>query len=133
MEAKELRIGNFTYKMLQSGNGRIIVSNITSTDLLRIEEERIFYYEPIPITEEWLLKFGFQKTEYDYKIQIQKDNKGGNTDYWIYVDSGIDNQTNKFIIQILSKENCWFTSKNEYVHQLQNLYFSLTGEELIIK
>jgi hypothetical protein len=119
MEAKELRIGNFTYKMLQSGNGRIIESNITSTDLLRIEEERIFYYEPIPITEEWLLKFGFERQENNWKTL----NLHFATIGW-----------ERLALTVLSfDKDSIYLPHIKYVHQLQNLYFSLTGEELIIK
>ena len=89
--------------------------------------------EHIPISKEWLLKFGFEKIESDYRIQIQKDDNQGNSDYWIYVDSGFDNESNKFKVMLVSGEGDWFTSKNKYVHQLQNLYFALTGEELTFK
>ncbi len=72
-----------------------------------VEYEKI---QPIPLTEEILLKFGFEK-------------KG---DFW-FVKSGIkiENRNNGF---------SYFRYLNEIkilsVHQLQNLFFSLTGEEL---
>lgn len=127
MEAKELRIGNFITSKSSSTYWEVNVD-----DLKHIEDNPD-HYEPIPLTEEWLLKFGFEKSDSDYQIQIQKDDKKGNTDYWIYVDSGFDNETNKFKVQILCQEGCWLSLKTEYVHQLQNLYFALTGEELILK
>lgn len=116
MRANELRIGNFTYKMLNSGNGRKIESNINTHDLLRIEEERLFIYEPIPLTEEWLLKFGFDNKFNKGKISIIPKGKLGYENGRTYFNSWA----------ILEKQP-------DYVHQLQNLYFSLTGEELIIK
>jgi len=76
--------------------------------------------EPIQLTEEWLLKFGFEwkglisKGRYLTiftpcgKALVFKDN------YFIYAGITIEIQT-------------------QYVHQLQNLYFALTGEELTIK
>lgn len=72
-----------------------------------VEYEKI---QPIPLTEEIILKFGFEK-------------KG---DFW-FVKSGIkiENRNNGF---------SYFRYLNEIkilsVHQLQNLYFALTGEEL---
>jgi|688.fasta_scaffold04820_4 hypothetical protein len=124
IKATELRIGNYiTEKNKQ--NQIYSVSNHNAKNYSNIY--------PIPLTEEWLLDFGFEKTEVDFKIQIQKNDNGGNTDYWIYIDTGINNETYEFTVQLVSQEGCWFTSKNKYVHQLQNLYFALTQQELTIK
>lgn len=68
--------------------------------------------EPIPLTEEWLLKFGFEplgSSRFDFKIFT----------YYLY-DGSFYNQSSRL-------------STIKYVHQLQNLYFALTGEELKIK
>ena len=71
----------------------------------------------IPLTEEWLLKFGFVQylLIWRYKgftIASSLNNGYGLTGYCI---------ENIFPINCL------------YVHQLQNLYFALTNEELTIK
>jgi hypothetical protein len=67
----------------------------------------------VPITEEWILNFEFKKHsitnkifvyEVEFKSPISKD-----IDYRIYI------------------------GKLHFCHQLQNLYFSLTGEELTMK
>lgn len=78
-------------------------------------DERIF--KPIPLTEEWLERFGFDyliiEDEYRFNwIIINRDEKDGVI--WI------ENITGKVVVI-------------KYVHQLQNLYFALTGEELILK
>jgi hypothetical protein len=75
--------------------------------------------EPIPLTEEWLLKLGIHK--------IGCDNEGDdlfatklNTpadEVWLNRIEG------DFYLQEYGK-------KIKYVHQLQNLYFALTNEEL---
>ncbi len=79
------------------------------------------YFEPIPLTEEWLLKFDFSKSPFDKtSLQYKKD---------IY--SLIGNEENWFC---LSVGNFVHTKvRIQYLHQLQNLYFALTGEELTIK
>jgi hypothetical protein len=137
----DLKINNYVYYNNEHNEigiiTKLITDIITDINYVGINNRIDVHYlnkhiNPIPITKEWLLNFGFKKIESDFKIQIQKDNKDGNTDYWIYVDSGIDNETNKFTIEILCQEGCWFTSKNQYVHQLQNLYFALTGKELTL-
>jgi len=79
-------------------------------------------YQPIQLTEEWLLKFGFEllcrKSPDGYKDTIFSMQKP----YWtlMQLDKGWGVQF-------------WQGNKLEYVHQLQNLYFALTGEELEMK
>lgn len=83
--------------------------------------------EPIPLKEEWLLKFGFRITKdpehnfyekpFDiYHIQLKRL-IGKNV---FYLELNKPNGVSYLIKQI------------QHVHQLQNLYFALTGEELKI-
>jgi hypothetical protein len=78
----------------------------------------IDYLEPIPLTEEWLLKFGFEKTM-----------------AWTFA---IELKGNNMLVYYLGEKGCsiGFKSYSEfdckYAHQLQNLYFALTNEELTI-
>ena len=81
--------------------------------------------QPIPLTEEWLLKFGFNKIQGD-KIFFEKD-VFGNTPI----------KFEKKNIPFSGEQMClcisnFFTSRIKYVHQLQNIYFALTGDELTI-
>jgi len=71
--------------------------------------------EFIPLTEEWVLKLGFKnKTIYIKGICLYLVNEG--------MSGGF--QDNEYGI------NEYVDIK--YVHQLQNLYFALTGEELTL-
>ena len=89
-------------------------------------------FEPIPLTKEFLLKFGFENID-----------KGGN-DYITYTDPNHDyylqlDVRNDGKYSILDNDNSFndlraFSMVDiSYVHQLQNLYFALTGEELTFK
>ena len=69
----------------------------------------------VKLTEEWLLKFGFNK----------KDISELPFDELIYEKGNIQ------INDEMEFYNGIFTQKIKYVHQLQNLYFALTGEELL--
>jgi hypothetical protein len=69
--------------------------------------------QPIPLTEEWLVKFGFKKDEYYNAIVKQP------------IELHV--QDNIYWCDIL-----WNSMEIKHVHQLQNLFFALTGEELII-
>jgi hypothetical protein len=114
MEAKELRIGNLvTTSEILINIHKIKVGDISNIldgtyDSLGIE------VSPIPLTEDWLVKLGF------------------------------DNGTTKLLSEetdaIISyaRAGCWVLSNGKgglqlemwYLHQLQNLYFVLTGTEL---
>lgn len=78
------------------------------------------FIKPIQLTEEWKFKFGFEKTEWDnfnsHRLSV------GDNDYAIVLYSDGNCEVGDII-----------TCKIEYVHQLQNLYFSLVAEELTFK
>lgn len=120
MEASELRLGN----LFIAENSKEIIK------VIGLEKENITFSgnfvgkwqaKPISLTEEWLLKFGF-------------DSHGK-----------IENEM--FIFQIIFHDCYHITYKEKEgygigecflqgypsVHQLQNLYFALTGEELTEK
>ena len=104
MKASELRIGNwFKEDIIEQ-----TYTEITAKQILDFYEDPLDdFYKPIPLTEEWLLKFGFERaydTCYQYKNFILND---------------------KFIMMDID-----ITIQLKHVHQLQNLYFALTGEEL---
>ncbi len=57
MKASDVRIGNWVHAFRTTWQ-------IDCTDFR--SEDLISTYEPIPLTEEWLLKFGFSYDGYDY-------------------------------------------------------------------
>ena len=77
--------------------------------------------QPIPLTEQWLKDFGFKK---------ELDNSMVKGDIAIFLDRRF--KTNLFLRD--NQENKWFSfnCKIQYVHQIQNLYFTLVGEELTL-
>jgi hypothetical protein len=117
MQASELRIGNYYNEF---GNFRKVSWN-TIKELETPSSTDQYWCKKIPITEEWLLKFGFKK-HLDTIYQ-----------HW-------SNQTGIFQISTRLPKGSygiWCGSGTmgcfEYVHQLQNIFFALTGEELTIK
>jgi hypothetical protein len=132
MKAKDLRIGNLVY--LQDG---VTVSAVryfqTRYNVNEYPEDLI---SGIPLTEKWLVKFGFKKSKaipnekfcylFEDKgktpIEFYVVGKGANDVYTIYDPINRSNKLN-------------FITDNRglnFVHQLQNLYFALAGSELII-
>ncbi len=108
MKATELRIGNW---VLSPTEGEIQIENGWQID----EGEEV---EPIPLTEEWLVKFGFEKEDRYFDIKINN--------FWLtydYREAEYSISENK-----LNYSDIWI--ELNHVHSLQNLYFALTGEEL---
>lgn len=94
-------------------------------------EDTLKMYESIPLTEEWLSKFELEHVEVrgrwiKDKFVIWKQR---------YLDPLSIFEENKFYLQMVDFHGDIFTLHLEikYVHQLQNLYFALTGEELTFK
>lgn len=118
MEAKELRIGNWVYSITHKKNHKVI----------KLEFDSILNVEPIPLTEEILLKCGFEKTG-DYGDQIYYEPKNrGNRNYYICFDH--DEICFGFASNGSYTDLLYDDANLQHLHQLQNLYFALTGEEL---
>jgi hypothetical protein len=130
MKANELRLGNLvyitdeTYSFFYKQETEINIHNLIY--LCGETKEPIEYtIEPIPLTEEWLLKFGFEETDPKTFMDGLYSRKKGDGFY-------INKETMSY---------CTFDYegtiddiiKIQYVHQLQNLYFAVTGEELTMK
>lgn len=131
MDIKELRIGNFITGLYEDEEKKAFckvngLSEIPEAlgdgwSIMVESEENIEWFDdfqPIPLDEEWLLKFGFEWND-EYKeyhlngVQVVFYKSG-----WIdLMLEGIEH----------------FEMKVDYVHSLQNLYFALTGKELELK
>ena len=127
MKATELRIGNYIKLMFNYEDYETI--QVTSDELVDVDKKQADY-EPFPLTEEWLYKFGFEnidKSDNDYITYTDP-----NHDYYLQID--VRKKDGKYAILDNSFDDLRDFSMVDisYVHQLQNLYFALTGEELIL-
>lgn len=114
MKVEELRIGNWYHWYAEGKNYEYQVKGI---DLVWNWEN----FQEIPLTEEWLVKFGFEFTDWLGDWLGSWDLKDG-------CFGLLKNANGTFIFE--SKSG---TSEIHFVHQLQNLYFALKGEELTVK
>ncbi len=115
IDAKELRIGN----LIDYLGPTIVNAGI----IQEIEKDGVENYaNPIPLTEEWLVKVGFVKS--------MDENKN---EYYIELHKCIG------LLQIGYSNGRMYVSINsdevelpniKHAHQVQNLYVALTGEEL---
>jgi len=123
MDCRELRIGN----LIQDYLGNIVtVERIDKDGVLGHSPNPIGVthgnsVEPIPLTDEWLKRFG---------LKIEALN-GNSIEGVIGRYEGEDDI--KYVVDFNPSEygDYNYTTKTiKYVHQLQNIYFTLTGEEL---
>lgn len=120
MKVEELRIGNYYAIALEEGIAYKRVKELCVNEFGNYSSEGHnleLAAKPIPLTEDKLLSLGFTT----------------------YKDYG---EFEKGIIELkYCVEGCWslyyykhqISTEIEYVHQLQNLYYELTGEELKLK
>lgn len=121
INANELRIGN----IIRDEHGTVHI--IDKYDF--IEELTIYGFNfekcnPIPLTEEWLLKFGFENKNEYFDIVTYSN------------EICISLKDEEFSLYIRIDEDSYYSfewTKINFVHQLQNLYFALTGKELELK
>lgn len=117
MKANELRIGN----IIQSYKGIETVVDILCDSVNTLQGGGLYNdYDGIELTEEWLIKMGFTGDSYaNFMKFIDIEN-------WVMV-SFVDYSHTKLSGVDVSDLNL---SHIKHVHQLQNLWHCLTGEEL---
>jgi len=122
MKASENRAGNWVM-----GNAPYQLDlNAMSLNATYLKMGKEPYYTPIPLTEEWLLKFGFEE---DDSLIDPPDTPNGNFwSDWVKESVIISMPFFEFSYNELQDK-----IEIKYVHQLQNLYHALTGQELTIK
>jgi hypothetical protein len=120
--ANELRLGNYIlYKQFGKGKGKI--GEILPGDFTRIrsDDREESEYHPIPLTPEWLERCGLFENGSLYKGELRFKGCGHIT------------------IEVIENGGLGYfapfnkTIEIKYLHQLQNLYFALTGDELKIE
>jgi hypothetical protein len=143
MEAKDLRIGNYIYR-----KDKIVECDadiLRSIEALNATNNRGKVYFPIKLDEKWMLDFGFKYQsryvkrgykqterfyisprfgqEYWLEIQLAENSTFGHSFVWLHWDIG----GGKRFVHLPEGH------KLTYVHQLQNLFSTLSGKELELK
>jgi hypothetical protein len=113
---RELRIGNWVNIIKSLYPEEIGIQQLTATGIMYSEvkdDESDLICDPIPITTEILEKCGF------YRI----DSELAGENLWFHSPIHIYVLNNKF-------QHDGYDREIKSLHQLQNLHFALTGEEL---
>lgn len=130
IDPRDLRIGNY----LECGGDSLEVIGINDevhgwvifcdpvTKQIKQEDRSRFvrFINPIPITDEWLEKFGFELKEKCYEI------KHGVGIHSVYFGEYLQYRFSSLI------NASHLVHSIRYVHELQNLIYVLTGQELTI-
>ena len=161
MEARELRIGNLVlfdsnWEYRQEDNWQehlepYPIDCLMSDNTVRLNDNGksigcffILQVNPIQLTEEWLVRLGFEFNDVsvddfdddfneiinpdDFQVYSTYKKELVNKKYWYKINLNPDD------ICEFTIESTWndemVLSRINYVHQLQNLYFALTGTEL---
>ena len=127
IQANEVRLGNRL--ILSDGSNEFPITVEPHDFQQMLDGDRL--YKPIPLTPEILEKCGFEITgiqndtytlflsEYDStKFSRQR------------IDFYVDNTHGK--VELCRSGVCFKMVPCQYLHQLQNLYFALTGQELTV-
>lgn len=121
MNKTELRIGNII-RDIESGRIGTVLTLGAKKCTVKMEFSKLMQdydeFEPIPLSGEWLLKMGFENKK-DGKFYHSKFDRT-----WVSLDSILVKWYGNALGGIMMLD---------YVHQLQNIFFSLTGEELTVK
>lgn len=141
MNVAELRIGNYINFLDIKREVKAILNIANRKDVYWIVlndfvGSKTIHLKPILLTEEWLVKFGFENYNYINGLKGFEEVATGyvlNELLLTYFDAN----------KSLTGEGYFCSSKNEkniinkfplkYVHQLQNLIFAMTQEELKYK
>lgn len=124
METNELRVGNYVVKDLSIDD--LIDIQVTIVDLLSNDVIKSLY--PINLNEEWHNKFGVKKNGYgsfEYKVLLELTPS-------LYIVFNCDYVTLRQHddSQEITIWNRNIYKRDMYVHEFQNLYFSLSRTEL---
>lgn len=130
IEANELRIGNSVYDTRTVGDRAGLPKVRNHTTITLIEERKYVsgvytYLDPIELTPDVLLACGFEKHE----------NSNEFWNHWVlpnnwYISEALHNEPSAGVrVGICYWSDIYIAVKN--LHHLQNLYFALTGKELI--
>lgn len=118
IKASELRIGNWVN--LRGDNMQVDGGDIYDLQ----DSENLDDWNPVPITPEILEQCGFERNGERYKIFCTEN-------HWLelHLKTGLASFCFGFS-KNKKDDSVLIGNRFEFIHQLQNLYFALTGEEL---
>lgn len=143
IKANELRLGNYFQDQL---TGRILIVDSLSNDRIIFDQQggalpRGWQARPIPITKEWLQRFGFEMRMIngivpEWYIMCTPPNY--KREFALIFRFGMLRSTPPGVCDE-NRWHAWMDSGDSHnfniqsIHQLQNVFFAITGKELKVK
>lgn len=110
---EEVRVGNY---LLHKGNEYTVLKTHFITP------SKVIYSDRIQLTEKHLLKFGFNAKSIEHNFILNE------VEIYCIFRHMITNERDGFYLLFNNGKDLGI--KIDFVHQLQNIYFALTNEEL---
>lgn len=125
IEAKSLRLGNIVEIYKGNKEGFTKPCEVIKIDSVSVNDYDIDDIHPIPLTEEIMINMGFSSKYKSCGYSFYKDGV-----YFTNQDEdGEGNPIDNFIFYVSLD---YKYDRIYFVHQLQNRFYSLTGEELTV-
>lgn len=130
IDPRELRLGNYVLTESSYGDSMVIqINGITSTSIngvtsimdLSVSGMTAYDIKPIPLTEEILLKCGFNPIKSAYPGHWYEN-------FYFELANLVGNEL--WVVRIFKHH---MPGSYKYLHQIQNLWRDVTGEELEVK
>ena len=126
IKANELRLKNLINYV--SSEGHVVEHEVNWQHFKWLSEDAGGFNlanKPIPLSEDWMKRCGFERKEgrITWILKISDEEQGCTLQRWA------DNDHVSVCRSGIAAIHC----ECKYVHQLQNLYFALTGEELTME
>jgi len=129
MEAKNLRIGNWVRTVYPTNKEPFQVWPISFKQMPTDKKHNLALdtWEGIPLTDGWLQKFGFvHKKDNCWHIKVDG--------FWCSFNLYKPEKFDGYLVSWAYNDTESITLRDiRYVHELQNLFFALTGTELELK
>ncbi len=119
VEATELRLGNIVHPPASKAFAEVTAIRHAKIELDYAEYFREVALEPVPLTEEWLEKFGFTKHGVGYMDDLEQ--------LWITFE---DDVPLAYLVMTDSAQPFPLLGLCEHVHTTQNIRYALCKEEL---
>lgn len=135
IHSKDLRIGNLVWCPFEDAPMRVEASDLIAMVQCEVAGKEIEFLKSIPLTDEWLIKSGFEPNGVYRSMRLPISNLPhyGTRSFIVVAHDGetwielIDRNKHNQFTELQSRSFMYRS-----VHQLQNLYFALTGTELTI-
>jgi hypothetical protein len=130
VKASELRIGNLVQPVDDNWPVKVIgveyinLEEFEGNPYWTVNDFKLNELTPIELNPEWLEKFGFENNRIQWRWHTIRVEEFGTISQSVF--------PGEYCLTFLDSIPYMLPTRIRYVHELQNLYFAITGQELEI-